>query len=72
MFSKLLTKNPIKKEPRMLTKKVPNKKFGNNILKKFDVKYLNKAPIAPPRATYKILIKILFIDFVLLQVVFFQ
>ena len=56
----------------MLTKKVPNKKFGNNILKKFDVKNLNKAPIAPPRATYKILIKILFIDFVLLQVVFFQ
>ena len=58
-FSKFEIINPIKKDPNKFTNKVPNGKLGKKELKINDVKYRNIDPIAPPRAIYATLIKIL-------------
>ena len=65
---------PIKKEPIILTNKVPTGKYGKYNLKKYEIINLKVDPKAPPTAIYKILtIKLYFISELLLQyLVFFQ
>ena len=52
LLFKQLTNNPIKKDPSILTISVPIGKKAIYSLQIIDTKNLNKAPIAPPTATY--------------------
>ncbi len=53
-FAKNPISKPISKEPKRLTRKVPVGKPVLELLKKLAIRCLPTAPIAPPKAIYKI------------------